>query len=411
MPLTVRYAYRANGLRNSKTVNNVTTTHVWLGMNIVMDIIAENESTNIVRYLRGIGLIAAEGLPGYSERQYYVLDARGSVVQMVNSTGSVTRSYKFDAWGNHLNSDPNDSNPFRFASMYWDTETGTYYTPNRHFNPRTGRWTQPDPIFWGPANIFASPMEAANLFVFVMNNPVRFVDPLGLFAVRSNDDVWFPLRSAVENTPRGSIAWSVGESTATVALWGNTARFNASMDGVRIDSDNRMSVRSDVFARELLNESDFNAGVRVAYKNNRLFKNVTTPVNAALAVTAAGASARSPLFDIGWFYNLVNHDAPWDIKRPARWEETIGTTFPGSFDTPIYFRGSIMTPESLGNWTFGYIGRALGLNLDVLLVGSWYAAGFPTSGGAWENERGDWSYINRGFQARRFHRYDYWWYW
>ena len=43
--------------------------------------------------------------------------------------------------------DAENSNPFRFAGMYWDAHTGTYYTPNRHFNPRTGRWTQPDHSF------------------------------------------------------------------------------------------------------------------------------------------------------------------------------------------------------------------------------------------------------------------------
>ena len=31
--------------------------------------------------------------------------------------------------------------------MYWDNHTQTYRTPNRILNPRTGRWTQPDP-FW-----------------------------------------------------------------------------------------------------------------------------------------------------------------------------------------------------------------------------------------------------------------------
>ena len=66
---------------------------------------------------------------------------------------------------------------------YWDAHTQTYMTPHRNLNPRLGRWTSPDPLFWGPANIFASPMEAANLFVFVMNNPVMWIDPSGLVAV------------------------------------------------------------------------------------------------------------------------------------------------------------------------------------------------------------------------------------
>ena len=53
------------------------------------------------------------------------------------------------------------------------------------FNPRTGRWTQPDPLFWGPRNIQGSRnvmAQAGNLYMFVMHNPVRWVDPTGLSA-------------------------------------------------------------------------------------------------------------------------------------------------------------------------------------------------------------------------------------
>ena len=81
---------------------------------------------------------------------------------------------------------------------------------------------------------------------------------------------------------------------------------------------------------------------------------------------------------VGWFYSQVNHDANWDIKRPEPWERTIGTTFPGSFDTPVVFRGRVMTLEQLGNFTYGYIGAAMGIPAEVLLFGSAYAAGLPS---------------------------------
>ena len=68
--------------------------------------------------------------------------------------------------------------------MYWDFETSTYMTPNRHLNPRTGRWTQPDPFFHAlHGNLQSCIMQAGNLYMFVMHNPVMFVDPLGLYAV------------------------------------------------------------------------------------------------------------------------------------------------------------------------------------------------------------------------------------
>jgi len=68
--------------------------------------------------------------------------------------------------------------------MYWDGHRSEYMTPNRMLNPRTGRWTQPDP-FWGIHNMQRSRSaiaQSGNLFMFVMHNPVRWVDPTGLFA-------------------------------------------------------------------------------------------------------------------------------------------------------------------------------------------------------------------------------------
>ena len=57
-------------------------------------------------------------------------------------------------------------------------------TPNRMFSPRTGRWTQPDPFFHVlNGNINDSPLnilQAGNLFVFAVNNPVMWIDPSGL---------------------------------------------------------------------------------------------------------------------------------------------------------------------------------------------------------------------------------------
>ena len=125
---------------------------------------------------------------------FYLYNARGDVVQrVVISTGNVAMTYRYDAFGNTLapdgrheptNNPGTSNNAFRFAGMHWDWERGEYMTPNRSLNPRTGRWTQPDP-FWNIGNMQSSNLailQSANLFVYVMNNPMRFIDPTGLFA-------------------------------------------------------------------------------------------------------------------------------------------------------------------------------------------------------------------------------------
>jgi RHS repeat-associated protein len=99
--VSTSYTYRPDGLRHSKTTteihhNPITTVHVWDGSNISLDITGENT----VKYIRGIGLIAADGLFGYTGRQFYLYNAHGSVVQLADSNGNVTQSYDYDAFGN-----------------------------------------------------------------------------------------------------------------------------------------------------------------------------------------------------------------------------------------------------------------------------------------------------------------------
>ena len=65
----------------------------------------------------------------------------------------------------------------------------------------------------------------------------------------------------------------------------------------------------------------------------------------------------------------------------------------------VRYNGNLMTPEELGNYSYGYIGAALGLTMAELYGGSWYAAGFPIGGTEWSNEYHDWNSIKKGVQA------------
>ena len=97
------------------------------------------------------------------------------------------------------------------------------------------------------------------------------------------------------------------------------------------------------------------------------------------------------------FYCIVNHNAAWDIKRPEPWESTIGTPYPG-FDTYVEFSGINMTPEQLGNFTYGFLGYVYDIPQEHLIMGSYYAAGFPTGGAALGNEMFDWFFVSLGYE-------------
>ena len=189
--MTVDYTYRPDGLRLSKSMGNITTTHVWDGGHIVAE---RNQAGGVMnRFDRGAGqrVIRSE------HHGFYLYNARGDVVQRANAAGVVTHSYRYTAFGNELtgNQSANEAstNPWRFASMYWDAHTQTYYTPNRRLNPRTGRWLSPDP-FWNIRNMqrsTAAITQAGNLFMYTMHNPVRWTDPTGLFAMPPGFGAWW----------------------------------------------------------------------------------------------------------------------------------------------------------------------------------------------------------------------------
>jgi RHS repeat-associated protein len=55
--------------------------------------------------------------------------------------------------------------------MYYDKQTGLYYNHHRYYNPKWGRYMEPDPIG----------LEGGlNPFVYSNNDPINKVDPSGL---------------------------------------------------------------------------------------------------------------------------------------------------------------------------------------------------------------------------------------
>jgi RHS repeat-associated protein len=59
----------------------------------------------------------------------------------------------------------------RFAGQYYDKETNLHYNYFRDYDPSIGRYVSSDPI--GLAG-------GLNTYAYVENNPLRFVDPMGL---------------------------------------------------------------------------------------------------------------------------------------------------------------------------------------------------------------------------------------
>jgi RHS repeat-associated protein len=93
---------------------------------------------------------------------------------MVDESGNIVNSYKYDEWGNLLFKDEQVYNPIRYAGEYFDEESGLYYLRARYYDPTIGRFISKDSYEGDITN----PLSL-NLYTYVENNPLIYIDPSG----------------------------------------------------------------------------------------------------------------------------------------------------------------------------------------------------------------------------------------
>ena len=167
----VSFTYDAEGLRTSKTVNGEKTVFVWDGDQLVMEL---SESGKVQkRYIHGNDLVYADKGTD-TEKQYYVTDLHGNVVQLTDENGKVIKTYGYDSFGNEVKPDSKDENPFRYCGEYYDKETEEIYLRARYYQPNVGRFLTRD-TYTGEED----EPESLHLYAYCGNDGVNMVDPSG----------------------------------------------------------------------------------------------------------------------------------------------------------------------------------------------------------------------------------------
>jgi RHS repeat-associated protein len=93
---------------------------------------------------------------------------------VADSAGVVVKRIDYDSFGNIIaDTNPAFSIPFGFAGGLHDRDTGLVRFGFRDYDPDVGRWTAKDPIFFAGGD--------TDLYGYVLNDPVNFIDPKGLF--------------------------------------------------------------------------------------------------------------------------------------------------------------------------------------------------------------------------------------
>jgi len=105
---------------------------------------------------------------------YYLTDAQGSARALTNSSGAVTDTYDYTAFGELLASSGTTANAYLYTGQQFDAPTGLYSLRARYYDPTSGRFLSQDPL----EVLVFNPLEI-NRYGYAGANPVNRIDPSG----------------------------------------------------------------------------------------------------------------------------------------------------------------------------------------------------------------------------------------
>jgi RHS repeat-associated protein len=174
----IEYIHDALGRRIAKKVDGmIVEKYLWQGLSRLLAVY--DGSDNLVmrfEYADGRRPVAVTDA---GSTYYLPHDQVGSPRIVADALGNVIKRIEYDSFGNITS----DTNPgfevlFGFAGGLHDRDTGLVRFGFRDYDPDIGRWTAKDPIGFAGGD--------ANLYGYVGNNPVNWIDLWGLLnAVRA----------------------------------------------------------------------------------------------------------------------------------------------------------------------------------------------------------------------------------
>jgi RHS repeat-associated protein len=105
---------------------------------------------------------------------FYTKDHLGSIREVLGANGTVVSSSRYDAWGVRTTVGAQDAASLGFTGHLEHKELGLVFTLYRAYDPATGRWQSRDPI---------GESGGINLYGYVSNSPINWVDPDGRIAL------------------------------------------------------------------------------------------------------------------------------------------------------------------------------------------------------------------------------------
>ena len=165
-----QFFYDARGRRICSSEGGQATYLVSDGQNVIEEYRA---GVLVAQYVNEYGLdticqmARREGAAMQGNEYWYHKDLVGSSRMLVDAAGRVPASYRYLPFGELDSPEPVLENPYRFMGRRFDASLEAYDFRAREYVPALGRFLQRDI------------MPALNLYLFVQNNPLIAIDPMG----------------------------------------------------------------------------------------------------------------------------------------------------------------------------------------------------------------------------------------
>ena len=163
------FEYGADGVRQTKRTTTSAVQFIYDGFDVIQEISNMTGQTSAEYFHGPRGLLKQRRS---NQDQWCLLDGLGSTTALTDSAETVTDTYTYEAFGNRVATTGTTVNPYKYvggSGYYTDDESDLTLLTFRYYDAALGRFITRDPASVGP-----------NLYAYVSNNPLKYVDPTGL---------------------------------------------------------------------------------------------------------------------------------------------------------------------------------------------------------------------------------------
>jgi len=164
------FVYDDSGNRVAKKTNGATVYYINNGLRVQNELDGAGEVKKSV--VDGIGQVAE--LDAQGKITYTHQDVLGSTVLLTDEAGKVVQKYKYDVFGSLTGKTGLAETKYLYTGQEYDFESELYYYNARYYNPQLGRFISRDEFAGKDGDSVSK-----NRYVYVKNNPFKYVDPSG----------------------------------------------------------------------------------------------------------------------------------------------------------------------------------------------------------------------------------------